>query len=117
MNYLRSTIGPNPAQSTAADTGNHGHDSIELPWARRWPYATASLVGLAVWFAADAILAKVAPAAPPAIQFYGLLAGVAIGATLAGLKGSRAWVVVPVVIIALACVAGGILAISGVRLP
>ena len=90
---------------------------IVLRWARHWPYATASLVGLAVWFATDAILAKMAPAAPPAIQFYGLLVGVAIGATQAGLKGNRGWVVVPVIIIALGFIGEGVLTIASLRLP
>jgi hypothetical protein len=113
----QSTFGPNPARSTPGDTDNPGHGSIVLRWARHWPYATASLIGLAVWFATTAILAEMAPAASPAIGRYGLLVGVAIGTPLAGLKGARGWVVVPVIILALACIVGGILAICGVRLP
>jgi hypothetical protein len=57
-----------------------------------------------------------APPAPPAIEWSGLLVGVAIGAPLAGLKGNRGWVVLPVIIIAFAAIIGGILAICGVRL-
>jgi hypothetical protein len=107
MNH-QSTIGPNPARSTAGDTGYPGHGFIVLRWARHWPYATASLIGLAVWFATGPILAEMAPAASPAIRWSGLLVGVAIGTPLAGLKGSRGWVVVPVIILALACIVGGI---------
>ena len=113
----QSTIGPNPARSTAGGTGNPGHGSIALRWARHWPYATASLIGLAVWLATAAILAEMAPAASPAIGWAGLLVGVAIGTPLAGLKGSRGWVVVPVTILALGSIVGGILHVSGVRLP
>ena len=115
MDHLKSTIGPNPARSTAGDTGNPGRGFIVLRWARQWPYATASLIGLAVWFATAAILAEMAPAAPPAIEWQGLLAGVAIGTPLAGLKGARGWVVVPVTTLALWYIVGGILTICGVR--
>ncbi len=123
MDHRQGTIGRqsairgSPARSTATDAGNPGHGFIVLGWARHWPYATASLIGLAVWFATAAILAEMAPAATPAIRWYGLLVGVAIGTPLAGLKGGRGWVVVPVIILALGCVVGGILAIYGVRLP
>ena len=117
MDHHQSTTGLDPARSTAGDTGNRGPGFIVLRWARHWPYATASLIGLAVWFATVAILAEMAPAASPAIQWYGLLVGVAIGTTLAGLKGSRDYVVITVTIIALACIVEGILTISGVRLP
>ena len=117
MDHRQSTIGLNLARSTAGDTGNPGHGFIVLRWARHWPYATASLIGLAVWFATVAILAEMAPAASPMIGWYGLLVGVAIGTPLAGLKGSRGWVVVPVTILALGCIVGGVLLISGVRLP
>jgi hypothetical protein len=117
MDHRQSTIGPNPARSTAGDTDDPGHGFIVLRWARHWPYATASLIGLAVWFATIAILAVVAPAAPPAIQWYGLLVGVAVGATLAGLQGNRGWVVVPVIIVAFGCIVEGILTICGLRLP
>ena len=117
MDHLQSTVGPNPARSTAGDTGNPGHGFIVLRWARRWPYANAPLIGLVVWLATAPILAEMAPAASPAIQWYGLLVGVAIGTTLAGLKGSRDYVVITVTIIALACIVEGILTISGVRLP
>ena len=117
MDYRQSTIGPNPARTTAGDTGNPGPGFIVLRWARRWPYATASLIGLAVWFATVAILAEMAPAASPEVGWCGLLVGVAIGTPLAGLKGSRGWVVVPVITLALGCIVGGILYISGVRLP
>jgi hypothetical protein len=117
MDHRQSTIGPNPARSTAGDTGNPGHGFIVLRWARHWPYATASLIGLAVWFAILAILAEIAPAASPEIGWCGLLVGVAIGTPLAGLKGGRGWVVVPVIILALACIVEGILDLCGVRLP
>jgi len=63
------------------------------------------------------ILAEMAPAASPAIEWYGLLVGVAIGTPLAGLKGGRGWVVVPVIILAVGCIVEGILTICGVRLP
>ena len=121
MDHRQSTIGPNPARSTAGDTGNPGQGFIVLRWARHWPYATASLIGLAVWFAVwfvtVAILAEMAPAASLVSGWFGLLVGVAIGTPLAGLKGSRGWVVVPVTILALGCIVGGVLMISGVRLP
>ena len=117
MDHRQSTIGLNPARSTAGDTGNPGQGFIVLRWARHWPYATASLIGLAVWFATVAILAEMAPAASPASGWFGLLVGVAIGTPLAGLKGARGWVVVPVIILALVCIVGGILTIYGVRLP
>ena len=117
MDYRESTIGPNPARSTAGGTGNPGHGYIVLRWARRWPYATAVLIGLSVSVATAAILDELAPGASPVTGWCGLLAGVAIGTPLAGLKGARGWVVVPVTILALWCVVGGILAVCGVRLP
>jgi hypothetical protein len=76
MDHRQSTIGLNPARSTAGDTGNPGQGFIVLRWARHWPYATASLIGLAVWFATVAILAEMAPAASPASGWFGLLVGV-----------------------------------------
>jgi hypothetical protein len=110
-------ISPNSGRPDAADGGDQSRGSDLLRWARRWPYATASLIGLAVWLATVAILAEMVPAAPPVIGWSGLLVGVAIGSPLAGLKGNSGWVVVPVIILALACVVGGALTICGVRLP
>ena len=83
----------------------------------RWPYATASVIGVAIVFATNATLAAMIPAAPPAIGMIGLLAGVTVGTRLAGLEGARAWVVVPVITLAIGLILGGILAISDVRLP
>lgn len=117
MDHPQSTVGPSPGRSTASARGDPGHGFIVLRWARRWPYATASLIGLVVWFATAAILDEMVPAASPAIGWYGLLVGVAIGTPLAGLKGSRGWVVVPVIILGLGCVVAGILTIFNVRLP
>lgn len=110
-------IGRKPARSTPGVAGDPEHGSVVLRWARHWPYVTAPLIGLTVWFATSLILAKRVPAASPAIGWSGLLVGVAIGTPLAGLKGSSGWVVVPVIVLALAAIVGGILAVCGARIP
>ena len=106
--------------ATGSATGPAGGRSpwgVATLWARRWPYATTSVIGVAIWFATSAILAAVIPAAPPVIGWVGYLAGVVVGTPLAGLKGARGWVVAPIITLAIALVLGGILALSGVHLP
>jgi hypothetical protein len=105
------------AGPAAGPTGGPSPWSVATRWARRWPYATASVIGVAIWFATSAILAAVIPAAPPVIGWVGYLAGVVVGTPLAGLKGARGWVVAPIITLAIALVLGGILALSGVHLP
>lgn len=88
-----------------------------LRWVRRWPYATASVVAIVVWFAISAVLDRLLPDLRPAISWVGYLAGVGIGTPLAGLNGTRGWVVVPVITLGLALVVLGGLAVLGVHLP
>jgi len=90
-----------------------------LVWARvatRWPYATASVLGLVLWFATDAVLANLAPSIPHELRWVGLLIGVTIGSAVAGLDGARGWVAVPVITMALACLLGGVLGLFGLPL-
>ena len=87
-----------------------------MRWLRRWPYVTASVIGVAIWFATSAILARLIPAARPVTGWVGYLLGVAVGTRLAGLRGTQGWVVVPVITLALGIVLGGSLAVLGVHL-
>jgi len=87
-----------------------------MRWLRRWPYVTASVIGVAIWFATSAILARLIPAAWPVTGWVGYLLGVAVGTPLAGLRGTQGWVVVPVITLALGIVLGGSLAVLGVHL-
>jgi hypothetical protein len=105
------------AGPAAGPNGGTGPWRVAVSWARRWPYATASAIGVAIWFATIAVLAAVIPAAPPMIGWVGYLAGVVVGTTVAGLKGARGWVVAPVITLAIVLVLGGILSVSGVHLP
>lgn len=119
MAYTGTTEGP-VAPAAGSGTGPSGsptHRAPALRWARRWPYATASAIGVAIWFATSAILAEVIPGAPTQFGMVGLLIGVAIGTWPAGLEGVRRWVVVPVITLALGPIlAGTILVISDMRL-
>jgi hypothetical protein len=107
---------PGNANDTAP-SGNPSRGDVGLRWAGRWPYATASVVAVAVWFAASSLLDTLLPDARPAIGWVGYLAGVVIGTRLAGLTGARGWVVVPVITLALGLIAAGGLMILGLHLP
>jgi hypothetical protein len=120
MASSRSTSNPVPtvAGSAAGSTGSPAHRVVAVRWARRWPYATAALIAVAIWFATSAILVAAVPAAPPAIGMVGFFAGVVIGTGLTGLEGARRWVVVPVITLAIWLILGGAtLAIWGARPP
>jgi hypothetical protein len=97
--------------------GGPGTLGVAARWARRWPYVTTSVIGVAIWFATSAILAAVIPAAWPVTGWVGFLVGVVVSTPLAGLKGARGWVVAPVITLAIALVLGGTLAVLGVHLP
>jgi hypothetical protein len=119
MAYTRTTNGPvsTAAGSGAGPSGSPSHQ-VAVRWLSRWPYATGSVVAVAIWFATSAVLAEVIPAAPPPFGMVGLLIGVTIGTWLAGLDGARGWVVVPVITLALGWILGGaIVAVSDLRLP
>ena len=105
------------AGPAAGRNGGPGPWVVATRWARRWPYVTASVIGVAILYATSAILAAVIPAAPPAIWWVGYLLGVVVGTQLAGLKGARGWVVSPVITLAIGVVVGGTLAVMGVHLP
>jgi hypothetical protein len=105
------------AGPAAGHNGGPGPLAVGTRWARRWPYVTASVIGVAIWFATSAILAAVIPAAQPAIGWVGYLMGVVVGTPLAGLKGARGWVVAPVITLAIALVLGGTFSLLGVHLP
>lgn len=98
-------------------TTRSGVGPVPLRWARRWPYATASVVALVVWFAISAVLDRLLPDLRSGIGWVGYLLGVGIGTPLAGLNGARGWVVVPVITLGLALVVLGGFAILGVHLP
>ena len=105
------------AAPAAGHNGGPGPWGVARRWARRWPYVTTSVIGVAIWFATSAILAAVIPAAWPVTGWVGYGLGVVVGTTLAGLKGARGWVVAPVITLAIGLVLGGTLAVLGVRLP
>lgn len=102
------------AAGPAVDPGARG---VVTRWARRWPYATACLIGITIWFASSAILAALIPAAAPVAGMIGYVAGMVVGTPVAGLKGTRGWVVAPVITLGIAPVLGGLLALLGVHLP
>ncbi|HLY50798.1 MAG TPA: hypothetical protein VKR21_16540 [Solirubrobacteraceae bacterium] len=106
-----------PVTAATGPAGSQSPAGVATLWARRWPYATATVTGITISFATIAILAALIPAAPPVVGWIGYLAGVAVGTLVAGLKGARGWVVAPIITLAIALVLGGILALSGVHLP
>jgi hypothetical protein len=97
--------------------GGPGSWGVAAGWARRWPYVTASVIGVPIWFAISAVLAAVIPAAWPVTGWVGYGVGVVVGTSLAGLKGARGWVVAPVITLAIGLVLGGTLAVLGMHLP
>jgi hypothetical protein len=105
------------AGPAAGHNGGPGALDVATRWARRWPYVSTSVIGVAVLFATSAVLAAVIPAASPVTWWVGYLVGVVIGTSLAGLKGARGWVVAPVITLAIGLVLGGTLAVLGVHLP
>ncbi len=107
---------PSSANDTAPSGSSTGRD-VGLGWARRWPYATASVVAVALWFAASPLLDALLPDLRPAIGWVAYLAGVVIGTRLAGLTGARGWVVVPVITLAVGLIVAGGLMILGLHLP
>jgi hypothetical protein len=105
------------AGPAAGHNGGPGPSGVATRWARRWPYVTTSVIGVAILFTTSAILAAMIPGASPVTGWVGYFLGVIIGTPLAGLKGARGWVVAPVITLAIALVLGGTLAVLGVHLP
>jgi hypothetical protein len=97
--------------------GGPGPWGVATRWARRWPYVTASVIGIPIWLATSAILAAVIPTAWPVTGLVGYGVGVVVGTSLAGLKEARGWVVAPVITLPIGLVLGGTLAALGVHLP
>jgi hypothetical protein len=84
---------------------------------RRWPYVTATVIGIVVWFAWTFILSAIAPGAWAVTGFLGYGVGVVAGTLVSGLKGPQGWAVSPVITLCVGILLFGTLALLGVHLP
>ncbi len=82
---------------------------VSWRWVRRWPYLTAILIGVVLMFVASVVLATLIPAITPVSGMVGLVVGVTAGTRVAGLEGTRQWVIVAVPTAAIGLILAGVI--------
>lgn len=102
--------------------GNPIHSGEISSWVRRRPLVTATVIAVAIWFAVWFALSdypgmRVPNDWRPVVGWVAYFAGVVIGSRSTGLTGTRGWVVVPVITLAVGLVVAGVLGYLGLQLP